>query len=718
MAGGGTGAERRSPFGRPFGRRATDFASQAAEDRLDLSVLTGILRRRLLLFVAVLALCVQVAVLANILLPEQYTATADVVLHPRAEPITPDDTTQSDQPARAEDVETEIAFLTSRDLMGRVFDRLGLARDAAFVARLKPSEGLTPRDAAITTLLDDLDVKRIGNAYALRITYTDPSAERSARVANALARAYTVARTAAQATDNTTAITVLQSRLEQLRQQAQRDFGALQRYRIANNLQSKSATALTEQEISTYNQQVAAARAEASQAASRLAAAQVQQQQGTSDSSTSAVLTALRSQRAQISARLTDLAARYRDNYPDVVAARDQLADIDAQIGAEERRALSGLAAESYAAQEKLGSLTASLGRANGTLSANNAALIAMDDLERKAQASQTIYDGYLARYKEAVARAGAEQPRSEILSPALVPARPSTPNRLLNLVLGVLVGLMLGGGAAIVAESGFNGLTTGDDVERKLSLPYLGSLPLSQSVKPHAPTPHDTIRSHPGGPFAEAVRGLLTAARQAHEGKCQVLAVTSALPGEGKTTVALALAQVSRLAGKRTIVIDCDVVQPSLSRTFGPGSGKPGLREFLAGGLPLGQAAVPILDGVSLLPITSAFGKGERLMQDGRFAELLAALRDNFDLVVLDCPPILPIAETRELVTLADNVIMVTRWRRTSSGTVRAAIKKLPLQTIQDVGAMLNGVDMRKRVRFGGGDSDVFHKAYPAYQS
>lgn len=696
-------------------RRASDLlpavGGGVTSDRLDFSGIIAIFRRRLVLFLVILALCIQLAYVVTIMTPERYTASADVVLRPKVDAITPGNPAAADEQRRAEDIETQVAVLRSRSLAGLVFDRLNLAADADFVSGLRGGGVLSVKEAAVNALIAALDVRRAGNAYVLRISFSNGSAERAARIANGYARLFSQAQIEAEASENRTAIAVLRSRMEQLRAQAQDDFQALQTYRIRNNLQTPSGTSLTEQEISAYNQQAAAARAQAAEARARSVG------NGAAASAGSAAVNALRSQRAVISTRLAELSSRYVDTHPEVAAARQQLSDLDRQIDAEVARARASLATEARASGEKYSSLAGSLSRATGTLAANNAALVTMGDLTRRADASRQLYESYLGRYKEAVARAGAEQPRSSVLSAAQVPTSTSSPNRLLNLLLGLLVGTLLGGGAAIIAESGFGGLTTGEDVEKRLGLRFLGAMPLSGSLKPHAETPAATLAQYPGGMLAESVRGLLTSVRQGRgEARLQVLAITSALPGEGKTTISVALAQVARMGGQRVAIVDSDVVRCSLSETHGPSRSQPGLREMFAGEASLEAVAVPILDGVTLFPITTRFETGERLVRDGRLHALIARLREHFDLVILDCAPVLPIAETREIVSLADSVIMVTRWRSTSERAIRAAVKMLPAHAIQQTGVVLNQVDMRKRVRFGGSDADVFHRSYQDY--
>lgn len=725
---------------RPPSPVALQFAGEPNDDRLNLRALLSLFRRRLLMIATIVGIGIFSALLITQNAPRLFTASADILLKPATESITPGTDEGSDDRARgSEQIETEVQFMQSRDLATKVFDQLALGRNARFAneisnagrvdemlrsvglraAQLPPAQGTQAADdfrsAAINYLRAGLVVKRIGNSFALRLSVTSRDPVLAAEIANGYAKIYAENQIASKVAGSRNAVSILRQRMDELRLQAQRDFGSVQQYRIQNNLQSKSGTSLTEQEISAYNQQVAMARAEASRDAAQLAAARGGRTTG--DSATSAVLNSLRSQRAALSIRVAELSERYLPSHPDLVSARQQLDDIDAQISAEVGRAIRTLEANAQASGARLASLERSLGGASGKLDANNRALVNLDDLERRAGASQALYESYLNRYKEVVAKSGAEQSNSSLLSSAAVPARPSSPNLGLNLSLGLLVGLLVGIAAAIAVEGAYAGLTTAEDVERRLLIRCLGSIPLLESVEMRAASTLETIAAYPGGAFTESIRSILASVRQSTNSRNQVVAITSAMPDEGKTTVAVALARTAAIAHERVAIIDCDIVRRQLSITHGPASGLPGLPEFFSGTTRIESIGPSeVLGGATLFAITTPFEHGVRLLEQGRLHRLIAQLREKFDLIILDCAPILPIAETREVVALADNVVVVTRWRSTTDRVVRAALKLLPLQTLGDIGVVLNGVDMRKRLRFGDGDPAMFAKAYKNY--
>jgi len=722
------------------GTRLPGMAGPLAEpDRVDLRRLYSIFRRRLPLFLLTVGLCTMIALNVTIVMPRLYRASADVVINrDRAELVPDQEQQRADSPPRDQEIDTEIKVIESQELAARVVDRLRLDKDAAFVSsasnggligRARLALGLgaaAPADLRrrlTDTLLAHVDASRLDTAYAIRISYTDSDPVRAAAIANAFADGYAVSAAMAKRAENERALQMLAGRLAELRTAAEADFRAVQDFRVKNSLLSNQATSLSEQETAAYAQQLAQARAAAAVDRGRAAASGGK---GEAAAVNSPVVQALRAQRAVISVRVADLSTRYLDGHPDLVTARQQLADIDSQIAAEVARSRSGtgagLSADAAATAQQVGSLQANLAAAQGRLATNNKALVGLDDLTRKAQASQSLYETYLARYKAVLAQTGIEKAEARLLTRAEPPGRPVSPNLVLNLALGLIVGALVGAALAIATETSFSGLTTGEEVEQRLGVRYLGGVPLLSSVGLAEENPADSLASHPASAYAEAVRGLLGATRQGNRDRNQVIAVSSALPSEGKTSLALSLARSAALAGESVILIDCDIVQHGLSDIVAGqrGSGEAlgaGLREMLRDGAELGSAMVQdSASGAMILPITTAFPDGERLLERGNFHRMIGALRDHFGVIILDTAPILPIADTREIVSLADNVVITALWRKTSDDALRAALRLLPLHGIDDIGVTLNRMDMRKQASFGGGDAAFYYQAYKRY--
>jgi len=721
------------------------FFRSDADDDITFSFLFAMLRRRLRLMIITALVCFLLGLAWTIASPQIYESKADVVLISGQRELVPSE--EGDAPParlRSEDVETQIQLIASREMAGQVYDELDLGNDPAFRAdileprstldNIRSSIGLSRntnidrgvvnmdmfRDRAVAYMMRSLEVERVGNSFNLRIMVNDSEPERAAQITNTFARLFTTDDARQQAERNDTAARVLGDRLAELRGQANSDFGAVQAYRVRNDLLSQSTTSLSEQEISSYNQQIGAARAEAAEDAQTLASARAQLARGgagnVGQGTSSAVVASLRSQRAQLTVREADLARRYLERHPELITVREQIADIDQQIDGEINREIRALEAKAAASSQRLSSLLASRSGTTSQLRGDNTALVALADLERQATASQALYESYLNRYNEVMAGSGAEQPSARMISLADVPIFPVSPNWPLMLALSALVGIVLGALVAILSELGYRGITTLDDAETKLGLPGLGGVPAFKSIKPAGASPLETVQDFPDGPFAESLRNVLVSVGRATNGRCAVIAVTSSIPGEGKTTMAACMGRTIAMTNQSVVVVDCDIIRSQLSRLFDLDNGEIGLAEALDSEEGDVAQYKESESGMRILPITKPFKKGERLTENGRLNQVIARLRNQFDFVILDCPPILPIAETREIVALADHVVLVVAWRKTLDKIVKAAVRQLPRRVLVKTGIALNKVDMRKQVRFGGSDATSFYKHYEAY--
>lgn len=720
----------------------------APEDRVNLNALLNILRRRRWLFLGIAGSVFLFVALLTYLQTPLYTATAQIVIDTVKEQVTPIQE-QVLQDAAGEissaAVDTEVQVILSRELANKVVDALALDKAAAFdpsltvpskISRLKLWLFGTPlpvsrrtydtaaqRNFVIDVLTKNLQVVRTGVTYSLLINYSSADPNFSAVVANEYAKQYSKEALERKRQANLNALTFLSRRIETLRKQAQIDTQAVQQYRIANNLLSSTAAQLTEQEVSTYNQQVAAARAGAAEDAARLSTAQQQLRSGSKGDDVgealgSPVISSLKTQRAQLGSQLADLKTKYGPRHPDVQKTQNQLADLDKSIQEEVNRVISNLQARVQVSNQRLASVNGSLGNARGTLATSNQALVGFDDLMRKAATSQGLYETYLSRYKEAAAQEGTEKADARVISWAQIPVWPSSPLVTLNVFLGILLGTGAGLAAAFLAELLFSGLTTGDEIETRLQVPYLGAIPLIGSLVRKAPPPIDAVILPEHVAFAETFRSLKTAVAYASDLHAQVVVVTSALPKEGKSTIAACLARVSAMENERVLLIDCDPHRRTVNGLVATPRDH-GLIEVLRDDVPVSEALV--LDeasGAWLLPLNRTRLTTGTSLAGPAMERLLNSLRADFSYIVIDAAPVLPVADTRSLAAMADATIFIARWRKTSDHAVRSAIKLLPRNRVNLAGVVLSRVDMRKQVRFGHGDASFYYDQYKEYYS
>ncbi|MBW8892179.1 MAG: AAA family ATPase [Burkholderiales bacterium] len=723
----------------------TSRARGSSGETIDVERLIAAFRRRLWLFVAVAGVIAAVLMFVMLRQTPMYTATANVMINTRTEKVVDSQAVLSGLTADTGTVDTEVEVIKSPQLAETVVDALKLDKDPEFNAALKspgligsvlggkkaaaeraaPGAAEAERQAVIAAVGKRLTVRRVGLTYSITISFESTSAMKSATIANAFADAYLRSQLTAKFDATRQANSFLNTRLDTLRTQLQEADAAVSNYRVANNLLSSEGTTLTEQEISAYNQQLAQARAQQAEDEARLRTARAQLAAGSNgddvgEALSSQVVQNLRAQRAVVSGRVAEMSGRYGERHPDMVRAQRELADIDQQIQAEIRRIVSNLEARVRVSQQRTASVQASLGGARGTLAANSAASVHLKELEGNAEAARNVYQSFLDRYKQTGAQEGVEQADARIASRAVPPSRQSSPNLMLAVALSMIVGAGAGLAAVIVAEIMDAGLATSDDVERKIGLASVASIPLMSSVaeaNERGIQPIDYVLRKPLSGFAEAFRSLRTSILYAVPGQQgKIVVLTSALPGEGKTTTSICLARVAAQAGSKVLLLDCDLRRRAVTRTLGLTPEK-GLAEVLHGAATLESTV--LLDqasGAYVLPLAHTASSTEDIFGLPAMDQLLAHARASFDLVILDTAPVLALADTRILAGKTDLVVLLARWRKTPARAIGASVRLLQQANAQIAGVALTQVDMNAQSKHGYGDAGYYYDEYKKY--
>ena len=685
---------------------------------IDLRRLVAAFRRRLRLFSVIALLVFAAVVAATLLTTPKYAATAQVMVDPRNQRAPTPNEALLPLPADSAVVDTEVEVLRSPQLAARVVDALRLDRDPEFSgSRAKD------RRKAVRAVSKALSVERDGLTYVIRIGFESEQPMKAANIANKFAELYIARQLETKAQATRQAAVWLSQRIGQLRRQVLADEGAVQQFKIANNLLSASGATLTEQEISNYNESLAQAQAQVAEDQARLNTARSQLAGGSSgddvgETLNSPTIQKLKEARAEASKRVASLSSQFKDDYPVLKVARSELADIDAQINAETRRIISNLDAKAQVSRKRAGAIESTLSGAQGQLASNNRATVALNELERNAQASRALYEAYLARYKETSAQEGLHQPDANILSLATTPTSPHSPNLPLNFALGVLLAIGAGASAIALAEMLDAGLGSSADVERRFQTRYLGAIPLLESVAKHtSQRPIDYVVAKPFSSFSEAFRSLRASIVYGADGSpVKVVAVTSALPGEGKTTTAVCLGRAAALQGPNVLIVDCDLRRGNLREALNTDA-KSGLLEVLDGQVSLEEAVIKDSHtDADILSLTHRGMTPKDVFGGAEIDRLLAHVKRRYDFVVLDTAPILALADSRVLARKADFVLIVARWRATPSPAIEGALRLLAGSKVQVGGIILNQVDMQQQARYAYGDPANFFNSYRQY--
>jgi capsular exopolysaccharide synthesis family protein len=660
----------------------------------------------------------------------KYTGTATIFYAPQQNQIGDKTSTAVEQDqARDQAVDTQVEVIKSPLIADAVISALQLDKDPDKDFKLSDKDMALPpaekRDALIDLVTKNLRVRRVGQTLLISIAYTNASPTRAAQIANTFAEKYIEHDVGEKLKDSRDANVLLNSQIDDMRQKVETAEAAVAAYKSANNLLGGDKdTTLPQNDIINTDQTLSVARAEEAQARARLSAAEQSLKGGSSGEDVgvalgSLTITNLRQKRADLSAQVADLQTRYGPMHPDLKNAQAQLKDIDLQIQAEINRIMSSLSEQVQEAHSKTLSIESTLAVVQGKLNAGAAAGVKLGELQRNADSAEKLYENVLDRVKETAAQQAVSQADSRIDTPATPTSEPSTPNKPLNLLLGLILGLGLGVGAAALRERWNAQVTNLDDVEGKLGLAFLGSVPtmLSSIDKPTTKQPIDAVVAHPLSAFAESFRGLATNLMHSNPGQTvQVVGITSALPAEGKTVTSIALARVQAMSGQSVILLDCDLRRRSTDILF-QGVAEVGLTEVLDGTCTFEQAVrIDEKTGAHYVPLTTKAHMAKSPFSTPAFDELLAELRKRYSLIVLDTPPLLPVVDTRVLAQKVDALALLVRWRSTPMNAVKSAIHQLDSVHAPITGVALTQVNVKAQAYSGYGYPAYYHKDFKRY--
>jgi len=707
-------------------------------ERMHLRQLFGILLQRAKLGLGVAAVVFVLVLAAFAMKTPSYSAMGSVVIDPKHQNLATENPQQAGLPPDTSAVDTQVEVLRSPALAEAVVRRLKLYNDPEFNSNMKRGLfGLAPAHPPIATpdarllarttnaLMSHMWARRAGLTYVVEIGATSTSPTKAAMLTNSIMDTYLNRQLDVKLSAVTRANSELGMSLEKMRQDAETAEARVQEYKNAHGLFSAEGSTMAEQEVSTLNQQIAIAKADAAEKRARLIAAQAQLRNGNAGADVGAALGSdtikeLRKREAELSVKLAQLNTDFTPEYPEVKRTAAELRDIRTQIQGEINRILSSLRAEAQAADGREASLLASRGAAQGGLAANGEAQVGMLALQQRADAAKQIYEAYLNRAKQVAAEGSIQQADGSINSAAQVPTAPSSPNMKLAAALALLAGIFAAGAAMLIAEFWDKHLRSRLDVERDLGVPFAGVLPDFRSVKPkglHGPAaePEEYLVSHPFSGFAEAFRNLRAFLMVSARGDdAKLIAVTSAVPREGKSLTSFCLARTLALSGARVALVDCDLRQRGTTKLSG--HHEVGLVEVVQDKIPLSEALIH--DPKSNCFILPACGKSVPydLFSNPETDEVLRQLCDQFDYVILDAPPILGVADARLLAAKADRVLYLVQWNKTPLRAAQSAIDILQECGANVAGALLTKVNVKGQARYGYGDSSDYYGYFKNY--
>jgi succinoglycan biosynthesis transport protein ExoP len=404
------------------------------------------------------------------------------------------------------------------------------------------------------------------------------------------------------------------------------------------------------------------------------------------------------------------------DKHPEMVRLRGEIASAQDKLRAEAGNVVRALESDLRAARAREASLESSLEAAKREGLQIDEKTIAYDALRREVETSKELYQNLLARAKETGLETELTSSNVRIMERAQAPGVPISPRRMRNYGIALLVGLTLGLGLGLLFEHVDNTIKTPDEVKEQLGVPFLGMVPdVTGKPQQGAGVPTMALRN-PDGPVAEAYRVLRTnLIFSSAETTGRAVVVTSANPGEGKTTTAANLAVALALNGAKVLVVDGDLRRPTLHQHFGVGK-TPGLSDLIVGRT---QASESIrttrFKGLQVLACGYAAPNPAELLGSASMKQILGALRTCYDWVIVDTPPILAMADTPVLCPLVDGVVLVVAAESTTRPALVRALDQISGVGGKVTGVVLNKVDLKRNSYYYSQYYGEYYRSYYA---
>ena len=661
-----------------------------------------------------------------------------------------------------EELETELQVITSPVLLERVVRKMELHKFAEFNPSMQePSQvgefkyqlknfisGLIPggssadeeaeaaaaaernmteterEDAQIAMatriLLNKIVASRNGRTLIFTIEATSVDPAMAKELANTVADQYLVDQLDAKFDATKRANAWLEDQLGDLRKELNETEAAVEAYRSQEGLLSARGQTLTESQIAETSGQLIVQEANYSELLARLNNVREQIRRGTSETIAEAinsdVIRNLRVQLAQIIRERADLETRYGPRHPDMARIVAEEQDLQAQIDAEIQRVVTSLESETNISRQRVESLRASLNNLRDELSDNNRSLIRLRELERNRDASRTLYENFLNKFKEIDSQEGITEADARILSYAETPKAPALPRTNLNMALGIIMGLAMASALVLLLELLDNRVSSGEEIEESFGIPFLGNVPLLSGLGGARSQPGRYLVKHPMSAYAESMRNLRASVKFANIDKpARLVTVTSSFPNEGKTSLTFSLGRMSAMTGSRTLIIDGDFRRRQLTEMSGQ---KPeiGLIEYLLGGADLEDVIMRDTDTeLDILPLSKSGNTTRDVFGSKAFDSLMIRLKAEYDMIIIDTAPILLMAETRVIAAKADQVLVAARWRRTNKASLQQTLSILREFHASVAGIVLTFVDLKRLGKHSGAALSNY-KSYAKY--
>lgn len=647
-----------------------------------------------------------------------------------------------------ENVQTQTAFIRSRDVTGRVVTSLELDKHPAFdprqaepselLARLQELAWLEPVMPYITPLLTprvptelidqdlvissaqakiqrNLSINPIRQSQLIEISYEDANPALAAEIANTTADQFIRADLDSRFEMHSEASTWLSGRLDELKISLDQSEATLQKFREDSGIiatpDSMGGTISQLETASGRLIQARIARAQAAQVFRQVRRGAANRYQVPAVFNNAIVIEA-RQEEARAEANVNELAQNLGAAHPLYLKAKAELTNAQGYTRAQSEAVIASIAKEFEVARSTEKAIEQELANSRGNIQDLNRSQGSLNALEREVSTNRRLYETFLSRVKETDATADFQNPVARIVDEAIVPTFPVKPRKALIVLLAALGGGLLASALAISLEIQSSVLRSSDDVAEKLGAELLAAVPKAKRNQKStlAIIQHQDSRSL----IAEAVRTAMTGIRLATHGeKCPIIAFTSSVPGEGKSTLAINAA-IEAGRTKKVLLVDADLRKPSLAEYLNLPDDGPGLTDIIAGA-PI-EICLNHSEDLRVSVIRAGTARQNPLDQlmSMEFRDMLETLQERYDMIIIDTPPVELVSDALPIGKVASGMVYVAKANETPIGMIRRGLSRLESADVHVMGVILNAHDFEKASKYYGEESA--YGSYGAY--
>lgn len=718
---------------------ATEPVSEEQGGQMGLGDIVAMLRRHVVLIILLTLTATGLATTIAVTTAPTFEATSTVLVDPRKKTIVKDAEVVSELPADTPTVESEVELLNSKTTMIQVIDRLDLRNDPHFnreafhkkVLRqlgwksVRPSDmpqtsrahdvlasNEPDRDEIIDAFAKSVKVQRRRNTYLIEVIATANDAIMAARIANAVVESYLKQQLSNKSKVTGQASDWIEQKLEGLRQKVVDSDRGIAQFKSKNGLiDTEHGQRLEDRQIARLMEQLVLVRSQVAESRAKYEQIKTLAQTPTARGAASDVLHShsihlLKDQLAKVTRREAEMETRYGPMHPEMLKIRAEIKDVEKQIAIEISQILSSYKGTFEIADGRERELHEQLEGLKVSQAVTNEASVKLRDLEREAAANKALYESFLTRFKQMVEHQSLQVADSRMVEAATVPLYPSAPKKPKIVLMGFAGGLGLSLALVLLLEMMKPGLARPEDFERVTQLAHLASIP--EIVLPPAAGGRKQqligriVLSAPDSAFGEGIRSIQHAIDQrwragAASGAGRVVLLASCMPEDGKSSLASNLAMHYASTGARVLLVDADLRRSNLTRTSLTSPPELGLFDCLAQRLPIERAILrERATGVCFLPahgVAPPTASIPNMLTAPAMGGIVHRLRQQFDVILIDSPPILPVLDARILAEYADQILFVVKWRATSKEMAQRSLRLMALNGTKFTGFVLNQV-------------------------